>query len=122
MIYTRGGNGWFWDPDIPTADLMTVSAIQGDLEYLEPRWCAYILNCPPSTEGLLDANIVSRLAETGRVWSPDLNRPPLPKQNPQIQTFIVPESASATSGNAMEAIDGKNDRYFQQSKKIIMLQ
>ena len=112
LIYRQGGNGWFWDPDIPTASLMTPSAIQGDLEYLEPRWCSYILNCPPNPEGLLDSNIVSRLAEAGQVWSPDPNRPPLPKQNPQIQTFIVPESASATSGNALGAIDGKNDRFY----------
>jgi alpha-L-fucosidase len=112
LIYTEGGNSWFWAPDIPVAELLTAASIQSDLEYLEARWCTYILNCPPNTDGLLDTSIVLRLAEAGEIWSPDLSRPPLPRQQPQIKTFITPAAAVATSGIAANAIDGKNDRFY----------
>jgi len=111
LIYTGGGNSWFWDSKIPTANLMSAKSIQSNLNYLEPRWCTFILNCPPNDEGLLDDNIVERLQEVGQLWSPDLTRPELPDQDPQIETFILPVSASATSGDANHAIDGKNDRF-----------
>lgn len=90
---------------------MSAKSIQSNLNYLEPRWCTFILNCPPNDEGLLDDNIVERLQEVGQLWSPDLTRPELPDQDPQIETFILPVSASATSGDANHAIDGKNDRF-----------
>jgi F5/8 type C domain len=58
---------------------------------------------------LLDAAIVTRLAEVGQAWSPDASRPPLPPQLPVIERPYTPVSAVATSGNATNAIDGKND-------------
>ncbi|MFC1569478.1 alpha-L-fucosidase [bacterium] len=112
LINTHGGNGWFWDAEIPTANLVNVDSLKNDLDYLESRWCTFILNCPPNPDGLLDDNIVNRLNEVGEIWSSDPARPELPMQFPQIETFIVPVSATATSGDANKAIDGKNDRYY----------
>ncbi|MEJ2545933.1 MAG: discoidin domain-containing protein [Calditrichaceae bacterium] len=60
----------------------------------------------------MDENIVHRLKEISQVWSPDLDRSSLPKQEPQIDKPITPEFASATSGKAEYAIDGHNDRYY----------
>jgi len=112
-IYTEGGNSWFWAPDIPSARLNSVESIVNDnLNYLEPRWCTLLLNCPPNSDGLLDDNIVNRLAEVGEAWSPDPDRPVLSKQAAQIETVILSVSAAATSGNASHAIDAKNDRFF----------
>lgn len=112
LINKESGNGWFWDPRVPAAPLLSVKKIVRELTYCEHRWCDFVLNCPPNREGLLDSNIVARLKEVGNVWSPDSTRPPLPKQAPFIDYPVMPVSASATSGDAAYAIDGKNDRYF----------
>ncbi|HVY25633.1 MAG TPA: alpha-L-fucosidase [Polyangiaceae bacterium] len=107
-INSGGGNDWFWAPNI--SGLMSVSTIVDDhLKKLEPRWTNFLLNCPPNRDGLLDAAIVSRLAEVGGAWSPDTNRPSLPAQAPFIEHAYTPVSASSTSGDAANAIDGLND-------------
>jgi alpha-L-fucosidase len=116
-INTTGGNDWFWAPNVPTASLMSVNDIvSNNLAYLEPQWCVFVLNCPPNREGRLDTNVVNRLAEVGQAWSPNLSRPPLPAQQPQMEHPITPLSATATSAtsghNASYAIDGLNDRYY----------
>lgn len=113
LIYYDSGNSWFWDSRIPNADLMSVNEIVNDnLDYLEPKWCTFILNCPPNDKGLLDSNIVARLKEVGETWKPDTLRPSLPVQDPFIEYPVIPVSASATSGDALNAIDGKNDRFY----------
>jgi alpha-L-fucosidase len=113
LIYLDSGNSWFWDDRIPAANLLNVNEIVNhQLNYLEPRWCTFILNCPPNPAGKLDDNIVQRLAEVGKVWSPDLDRPALPVQSPQMDRPVTPKSAIATSGGAFFAIDGFNDRFY----------
>jgi len=107
-INASGGNDWFWAPSI--GNLMSVSTIvDGHLKMLEPRWTNFLLNCPPNRDGLLDATIVARLAEVGKMWSPDASRPPLPSQGLQIDHPYTPVAATATSGSAISAIDGIND-------------
>ena len=76
---------------------------------LEPRWTNFLLNCPPNRDGLMDAAIVTRLAEVGAMWSPNASRAPLPAQGPQNEYPYTPASAAATSGTAANAIDGIND-------------
>lgn len=112
LIYTSGGNSWFWDEDIPTANLLSKNSIVNTLSILEPQWVTFVLNTPPNNSGLLDDNIVSRLHEVGDSWSPNTSRASLPDQAPQIIEPITPVSATATSGNANNAIDGINDRYY----------
>lgn len=113
LINKDGGNDWFWAPGVPKSNLMSVDEIVNDnLKYLEKRWCTFVLNCPPNQDGKLDDVIVNRLKEVGQAWSPNENRPPLPKQNKFIEKPVPIDSAFTTSGNAMNAIDGKNDRYF----------
>jgi alpha-L-fucosidase len=107
-INASGGNDWFWAPSI--GNLMTSATIvDGHLKKLEPLWTNFLLNCPPNRDGLLDATIVSRLAEVGMAWTPNAARAPLPPQGPQIERPYTPVAATATSGVAQNAIDGIND-------------
>jgi alpha-L-fucosidase len=108
-INSSGGNDWFWGPG--AGDWMSVEDIvTRHLADLEPKWTNFLLNCPPNREGLLDREIVARLRDVGRAWSPNLSRPPLPAQGPQNEQPYTPVSAAATSGDANSAIDGKNDQ------------
>ena len=110
-INNSGGNDWFWAPSI--GNLMTVSSIvDGHLKMFEPLWTNFVLNCPPNRDGVMDAAIVTRLTEVGAAWSPNMARPPLPAQGPQIERPYTPVSATATSGTAGNAIDGLNDNNF----------
>ena len=107
-INASGGNDWFWAPDIGNL-MSTTSIVDGHLKKLEPLWTNFILNCPPNRDGLLDSAIVTRLTEVGAAWSPNASRPPLPAQLPIIEHPYAAVSAAASSGNAANAIDGKND-------------
>jgi alpha-L-fucosidase len=107
-INGNGGNDWFWAPNI--GGYMSVAAIVNQhLQVLEPRYTNFVLNCPPNRDGLMDAAIVTRLAEVGAAWSPNLSRPPLPAQPAIIEYPYTPISATATNGTAFNAIDSKND-------------
>ena len=109
-INSAGGNDWFWAPNI--GGLMTVgTVIDGHLKKIEPHWGNFLLNCPPNRDGLLDDAIVTLLGQVGAAWAPDTTRPPLPAQAPQIDVAYDPVSATATSGTAANAIDGKDDWY-----------
>jgi alpha-L-fucosidase len=108
-VNAAGGNDWFWGPGM--GDLMTVDDIvKRHLGDLESKWTNFLLNCPPNRDGLLDPDIVKLLNDVGAAWSPDLARPPLPAQGPQNERPYTPVSATASSGNAKDAIDGKNDQ------------
>jgi alpha-L-fucosidase len=110
-VNANGGNDWFWAPDI--GGLMTVSDIVNrHLVDLEPKWTNFVLNCPPNRDGKLPDEIVKLLHEVGAAWTPNAARPPLPAQPPQNQRPYTPAAATATSGNAYAAIDGKNDTDF----------
>ncbi|MBA9003980.1 alpha-L-fucosidase [Thermomonospora cellulosilytica] len=101
--------GWFWHPSTP-ADLLTVEQIvDGHLKVLEPRYCTFILNCPPNPQGLLDDTVVRTLHEVGRRWRPDRTRPPLPPQPAAIAHPLTPAAVTATSGDPLPAIDGHSD-------------
>ena len=64
-INAAGGNDWFWAPSV--GSLMTTSAIVTDhLKRIEPLWTNFLLNCPPNRDGLLAAEIVSRLGRGRR--------------------------------------------------------
>jgi alpha-L-fucosidase len=101
--------GWFWHPATPTALLTPEQIVDGHLNVLEPRYCTFILNCPPNPQGLLDTSQVDLLREVGSRWRPDRMRPPLPAQPDQLLHPLTPVSAAATSGDAAAVIDGHSD-------------
>ncbi|MBN1605704.1 MAG: alpha-L-fucosidase [Polyangiaceae bacterium] len=108
-VNATGGNDWFWGPGV--GGLMTVEdVVTRHLADLEPKWTNFLLNCPPNRDGTLDPEIVALLRDVGQAWAPDLSRPPLPAQGPQNEHPYTPVSAVATSGDASNAIDGKNDQ------------
>jgi alpha-L-fucosidase len=101
--------GWFWHPETPGTTPRSVDDIVNThIKALEPRYCNFLLNCMPNPQGLLDTNIVNRLAEVGRAWSPNASRPALPAQPFVLQHAVTPVSATASSnaGTAVNAIDG----------------
>lgn len=107
--------GWFWHPSTPTEGLMSRDDILQHLQTLEPKWVSFTLNCPPNRNGLLDTNIVNRLAEVGAAWAgPNNSRPPLPTQQVRAEWPITPVAAYATGSRASEpaiqAIDGRSDK------------
>lgn len=110
-VNAAGGNDWFWAPDI--GGLMTVEdVVTKHLADLEPKWTNFLLNCPPNRDGRMDDAIVTLLRNVGAAWTPNDARPPLPAQPPQNELPYTPVSATATSGDANAAIDGKNDTDF----------
>ena len=110
-------NGWFWHPSTPTESLMSKDAVLSHLADLEPKYTSFILNCPPSRNGLLDTNIVNRLAEVGAAWSPNTSRPPLPTQPLRAEHPVTPVNAYATAFRTGEgplnAIDGLSDVRYE---------
>jgi alpha-L-fucosidase len=60
---------WFWKQGDATGHLKSVSTVVGEwLEPLNRRQCNLILNAPPTREGRLSPNVVSRLEEIGKAW------------------------------------------------------
>ena len=74
---------WFWRTGYPSSPLRSVDWIVK--EHLIPdnrRNMVFQLNCAPNRDGLFDDNVLARLAEVGKAWSPP---PPLE---------VIPESWS----------------------------
>ena len=110
-------SGWFWHPSTPTTEPRSQSSILSHLADLEPKYTSFILNCPPNRDGVLDANIVNRLAAVGAAWSPNTSRASLPTQQRRCEHPVTPVNAYATGSHAGEgplnAIDGLSDKGFE---------
>lgn len=101
---------WFWHWWMPNTEPASVTNIVNDhLGYLEPRYTNMLVNVSPNPQGQLDTNVVNRLAQIGTSWTPLAARAPLPPQPVVMDHPITANSASATSGNANNAIDGSLD-------------
>lgn len=62
-------DGWFWkQKDIDGRLKPTATVVDEWLMPLNRRHCNLILNAPPTREGRLAPNVVSRLEEIGRAW------------------------------------------------------
>jgi alpha-L-fucosidase len=60
---------WFWKQRDADGRLKAVNTIVNEwLEPLNRRHCNLILNTPPTREGRLSPNVVSRLDEIGKAW------------------------------------------------------
>lgn len=106
---TISPSGWFWHPSTPTNLLTAAQIVDDHLKVLEPRYCTFILNCPPNRQGLLDDSMVAVLGEVGRRWRPDRSRPPLPAQPDVLRFPVTPVAATAPTGPAAAAVDGHSD-------------
>jgi alpha-L-fucosidase len=118
------GPMWFYGnpnrpgPNPPT--YVTDSEILVHLQTLEPRWCNFVINCPPDSFGTLDDSMVNKLHRIGSAWSPNTLRTPLQTQPHNILYPVHPDTAFATSTSSgydrfgqnyspMWAIDGRTD-------------
>jgi alpha-L-fucosidase len=71
---------WFWKLADIHGQLKTAETVVNEwLVPLNRRHCNLILNAPPTREGKLAPNVVERLSEIGRLWSPE---PPAPRLAP----------------------------------------
>ena len=62
-------DGWFWKERDENGPLKPVKTVVDEwLEPLNRRHCNLILNAPPTRQGRLAPNIVSRLEEIGKTW------------------------------------------------------
>jgi alpha-L-fucosidase len=62
-------DGWFWKQRDANGHLKAVTTVVDEwLEPLNRRHCNLILNAPPTREGRLAPNVVSRLEEIGKAW------------------------------------------------------
>ena len=50
---------------------MTAANILTHLANLEPRYCNFLLNCPPTTNGTLDQHIIDTITKVGNSWTPE---------------------------------------------------
>ncbi|NOV03591.1 NPCBM/NEW2 domain-containing protein [Paenibacillus planticolens] len=110
---------WFWHDWMKNTEPASVkNIVQDHLGYLEPRYTNFLLNVSPNPDGELDNNVVNRLADIGKAWSPNESRPPLPQQPIVMEHPITANSATATSGNASNAIDGLMDYVGTYSETV----
>ena len=62
-------DGWFWKQRDSNGHLKAVTTVVDEwLEPLNRRHCNLILNAPPTREGRLAPNVMSRLEEIGKAW------------------------------------------------------
>jgi len=60
---------WFWKLKFPNEEPMSVdNIVNKHLKVLDSRNCNFLLNCAPNRDGLMDDNVVKRLAETGKAY------------------------------------------------------
>lgn len=62
-------SAWFWKLKFPSEDPMSVdNIVNKHLKVLDKRNCNFLLNCAPNRDGLMDENVVKRLAEVGKAY------------------------------------------------------
>jgi alpha-L-fucosidase len=112
IIISQPSGSWFWTGG---GTSMTTASIRTHLANLEPRYCNFLLNCPPTAAGVLNQAMVDTLVKIGTLWSPDATRPPLPEQPYAIEHPVTPVGAMSAAGTAWNAIDGYNDVFSATS-------
>jgi alpha-L-fucosidase len=107
IIVSQASGSWFWTGG---GTYMTSANIRTHLANLEPRYCNFLLDCPPNGNGVLDQHIIDTLTKVGSSWTPNMNRAPLPVQPHAIEHPLTAVAATYGNGsNAWNAIEGYND-------------
>jgi alpha-L-fucosidase len=88
---------WFWKRRDFNGHLKPVATVVGEwLEPLNRRHCNLILNAPPTREGRLAPNVVSRLKEIGEAWKH-------PGPMAKIREQVVITTPNLATGKAIHA-------------------
>jgi alpha-L-fucosidase len=110
-------DGWFWKQQDANGGLKPVATVVGEwLEALNRRHCNLILNAPPTREGRLAPNVVSRLEEIGKAWKH-------PGPMAKLSEHVVITARNLATGKAIHASsypdtvgpDQANDGDFRSS-------
>lgn len=110
-------DGWFWkQQDIHGRLKPTETVVHEWLEPLNNKFCTMILNAPPTREGRLAPNVVSRLEEIGKAWK---NPGPADK----ISEHVIITTPNLATGKPIHASsypdtvgpDEANDGNFQST-------
>ncbi len=93
---------WFWERGYEKLPLKPVKEIVAELHYTNKYYCNYLLNAAPNDKGLMDANVVARLAEVGRAI--ELSEPikQLPKMHEPHRDVTVTVSSTDKADGVME--------------------
>jgi alpha-L-fucosidase len=108
---------WFWKQRDVNSDLKpTATVVDEWLVPLNRRDCNLILNAPPTREGRLAPNVISRLVEIGRAW----NHPGTVGKISEYAVITTPNLATAKPIHASSYPEGNgpdeaNDGDFQSS-------
>jgi alpha-L-fucosidase len=108
---------WFWKQQDVHSELKPTSTVVDEwLVPLNRRHCTLILNAPPTREGRLAPNVVSRLVEIGKAWKN-------PGPSAKIDEHTVITTPNLATGKQIHASsypegvgpDEANDGSFQSS-------
>ncbi len=110
-------DGWFWKQADVHGRLKTAETVVNEwLVPLNRRHCNLILNAPPTREGKLAPNVVERLAEIGRLWSPG---PPAPRlaRHPVVTTANLARGKPIHASSSPDTVgpDMANDGSFRSA-------
>jgi hypothetical protein len=87
---------WFWRTNYPSRPVRSVQWIVNEnLVPLNQRNVVLQLNCAPNRDGLMDDNVVTRLAEVGKAWTPP---PPLERIPDSWRNWPVPSTVRLFTG------------------------
>ncbi len=110
-------DGWFWKQSDLDGHLKPTETVVNEwLVPLNRRYCTLILNAPPTREGRLAPNVISRLEEIGKAWK---NPGPADKISKHV-VITTPNLATAKPIHASSypdtvGPDEANDGSFQSS-------
>ncbi len=90
---------WFWEKGYEHLELKPVQEIVKELSYTNQYYSNYLLNAAPNDKGLMDDNVVSRLAEVGKAIQLSATRTSLPKvESPHKNVAIKASSTLSKEG------------------------
>ncbi len=96
---------WFWEKGYERLDLKPVAEILSELEFCNTHTANYLLNAAPNASGLMDENVVSRLAEVGKLWvkpAPIVELPEITAPNAKVVATAQSNSNNPAS-NVLDA-------------------
>ena len=109
--------GWFWKQADVHGKLKPAETVVNEwLVPLNRRHCNLILNAPPTRDGRLAPNVVDRLVEIGRLWSPEQPATRL-IQHPAITTLNLATGRPIHASSSPDTVgpDLANDGSFRSA-------
>jgi alpha-L-fucosidase len=110
-------DGWFWKQGDINGKLKPADIVVNEwLRPLNRRHCNLILNAPPTREGKLAPNVIERLGDIGRLWTPEGPAPRL-SEHPIITTANLAQAKVIHASSSPDTVgpDLANDGNFRSA-------